>query len=252
MRVLAAVTHDLDPVYAHGRNHSRVLIVVAAPALARLLRTTLMRHNYSVEVAVPGRPAHTSYERFQPDLVVIDFDCPSQEVTDLVREIRSRSPVPIIVLSERPAEHDKVAAFELGADDYVIKPVALNELLARIRVALRHVRSADGSAGHVLRAGDLEISIDPEHRRVLRAGRIVHLSPTEYELLSFLASYPDKLLTYRMVIEGVWGSSQRMREHTLHVYIARLRRKIERDPSRPRHLISEARAGYRFATLADA
>src|SRR5262249_31013899 len=150
--------------------------------------------------------------------------------------------VPILAMSEHTLEQDKVTALEMGADDYVTKPLPMDELRARLRAALRRGPHGLPAARPPVPTGDLEL--DLERRRVLRAGRPVHLSPIEYDLLSLLATYPDKLLTYRMLLDGVWGPLRRPHKHTLHVYVARLRQKLELEPERPRYLVSEPRVGY--------
>ena len=153
------------------------------------------------------------------------------------------------MLSVREAERDKVAALDAGADDYLTKPFGVDELLARVRVALRHLaRPASGTAP-IVRAGDLRI--DLEHRRVTLAGAELRLTPTEYDLLKVLATHPDRVVTDRALLHEVWGTAYALELHYLHVYIARLRKKIEADPQQPRHLITEPGVGYRFLTDAD-
>jgi two-component system KDP operon response regulator KdpE len=156
--------------------------------------------------------------------------------------------VPIVTLSTRKGDHEVVAAFELGADDYLTKPLGLDELVARVRVALRHAASSRAGQDVVVRLGDLEV--DVERRWVTRGGRPVHLTPTEFDLLKHFVWNMDKLLTDRMLLEAVWGHAQRPEEHLLHVYIARLRRKLEPDPRSPLYLLTESAGGYRLSGAA--
>jgi two-component system KDP operon response regulator KdpE len=161
--------------------------------------------------------------------------------------VRSLGSTPIIVLSVRGAEREKVAALDLGADDYLTKPFGLDELLARVRVALRHAAGPSTGPDAVFRTGDLEVDI--EHRQVRLAGQEMHLTPTEYDLLRALVAHPDKLLTDRMLLHAVWGPEYGDEAHYLHVYVARLRKKIEPDPQQPRYLVTEPGVGYRLVTI---
>jgi two-component system KDP operon response regulator KdpE len=215
-------------------------------ALGRVIRDKLSRNDFSPELATTISRARIAHQRFRPDLILVDLDHGQVGARELIQEIRSRASVPIIVLSAGGAEHDKVAMLELGADDYVTKPFGLEELLARIRVALRHVARPDQGSAPIIRVGELEV--DLERRRVMRAGHLVHLTPTEYDLLKMFAAYPDKVLTDRMLLSEIWGRTERAREHTLHVYMARLRQKLEITPEAPRYLLTEPGAGYRLAT----
>jgi two-component system KDP operon response regulator KdpE len=162
--------------------------------------------------------------------------------------VRTQSATPIIVLSVRGAERDKVQALELGADDYLTKPFGADELLARIRVALRHVARPKKGAEPVFRSRDLEV--DLERRQVRVSGAEVRLSPTEFDLLLALARHPDKVLTDRMLLNEVWGAEYGSEDHYLHVYVARIRKKIEADPQRPQYIVTEPGVGYRFVTEA--
>jgi two-component system, OmpR family, KDP operon response regulator KdpE len=163
---------------------------------------------------------------------------------EVIREIRTISSTPIVVLSVRGAERDKVQALDLGADDYLTKPFGVDELLARVRVALRHAaRPAQGTAA-VFVSGELEV--DLEHRRVSVGDREVHLTPTEYSLLTALISHPNKVLTDRMLLQQVWGSAWEAEAHYLHVYVARLRKKLEVDAQSPRYIVTEPGVGYRL------
>ncbi len=181
-----------------------------------------------------------------PDLVVLDLGLPDLEGTELCRRIRAASKVPIVVLSARGAETDKVNALDLGADDYVTKPFGPEELLARIRVALRRVASEEDPESGQFRAGDL--TIDYDRRRVLRHGTEIRLTPKEFELLSLLAHNHDRVLTHRSILKAIWGPNAVEQTEHLWTLVAQLRKKIEPDPANPQYLMSEPWVGYRFAT----
>lgn len=226
---------------------ARVLVVDDEPAILRAVRTLLARHGFHVETAETGRQALECHAHRHPDLILLDLGLPDIEGLEVIREVRRGASTPIIVLSVRGAERDKVAALDSGADDYLTKPFGVDELLARIRVALRHAaRPARGSAA-VFRTGDLEV--DLERRRVRVGGEEVHLSPTEYGILKAFVAYPNKVLTDRMLLQQVWGPEYGSEAHYLHVYVARLRKKLEADPQNPRYLVTEPGVGYRL--LAD-
>lgn len=226
------------------RTGALILIVDDEPAILRALRTILGGHGYQVEAAETGRHALESFQRRRPDLILLDLGLPDVDGLEVIREIRAQSNTPIVVLSVRGGERDKVAALDLGADDYLTKPFGVEELLARVRVALRHAaRPASGSAP-VFQTGDLRVDIDS--RLVSIAGREIHLTPTEYQLLRAFITHPNKVLTDRMLLHEVWGPEYGSEAHYLHVYVARLRKKIEEDPQRPRYLITEPGVGYRL------
>jgi two-component system KDP operon response regulator KdpE len=226
---------------------ARILVVDDEPAILRMVRTNLQRHEFRVEAAETGREALAAYDRFHPDLVLLDLGLPDLDGAEVIRAIRERSSTPIVVLSAREGEREKVAALDLGADDYLTKPFGVDELLARIRVALRHAARPARGAEAVFRTGDL--AIDLEHRRVTVGAREVHVTPTEYELLKAFIAHPNKVLTDRMLLQQVWGSQYGSEAHYLHVYVARLRKKLEDDPQQPRYLVTEPGVGYRL--LAD-
>jgi len=221
-----------------------VLVVDDEPAILKAVRTNLSRHGFQVETAETAGEALECYARLHPDLVLLDLGLPDMDGTEVIRDVRSRDNTPIIVLSVRGAESDKVAALDLGADDYLSKPFGVDELLARIRVALRHVVRPSSGAAAQFRTGDLEV--DLELRRVTVGHREVHLSPTEYQLLKAFISHPNKVLTDRMLLQQVWGPEYGSEAHYLHVYVARLRKKLEEDPQRPRYLMTEPGVGYRL------
>ena len=205
-----------------------------------------MARGYDVAVAGSAAEALDAFADQPPDLVVLDLGLPDLEGTEVCRRIRLRSTVPIIVLSARAAESDKVDALDLGADDYVTKPFGPEELLARIRVALRRVSPAGPPEAGQLRAGDL--TIDYDRRRVRRGDSEVRLTPKELDLLTLLVRNHDRVLTHRSILKAVWGSNAVEQPEHLWTLMAQLRRKLEPDPSNPRYLISEPWVGYRFAT----
>jgi two-component system, OmpR family, KDP operon response regulator KdpE len=226
---------------------ARVLLLTNDKSLARLISRKLRRHGLGLEPVATPAWARNALRRPRPDLVLIDLDTTGGDSKwDLIADVRAREDVPVIVTSTTGSERDAVAALELGADDYLRKPFGVDELFARIRVALRHVAAPAFGAAPVVRVADLEV--DLERRRLVRGGEAIHLTPTEYELLKLFATHPGRFLPDTLLIEAVWGPAWRGGEHILHVYVARLRRKIEQDPSCPRYLVSESGLGYRFAS----
>ena len=199
-----------------------------------------------MEVRATGADALDRFAQAPPDLIVLDLGLPDLEGTEVCRRVRATSAVPIIVLSARGGEADKVNALDVGADDYVTKPFGPEELLARIRVALRRVASDDGPETGVLRAGAL--TIDYDRRRVVRDQTEVRLTPKEFELLSLLARNHDRVLTHRVILKEVWGPNAVEQPEHLWTLVAQLRKKIEPDPTHPKYLLSEPWVGYRFAT----
>jgi two-component system KDP operon response regulator KdpE len=223
---------------------AHILVVDDEPAIRRAVETNLRRHEFRVESVETGEAALEALGRFHPDLILLDLGLPGIGGFEVIRQVRSAGNTPIIVLSARGAERDKVEALDLGADDYLTKPFGVDELHARVRVALRHAaRPAEGVQA-VFRTGDL--AIDFEHRTVTVAGREVHLTPTEYDLLKAMAAHPNKVLTDRMLLQQVWGPNYGTEGHYLHVYVARLRKKLEADPQQPRFLLTEPGVGYRL------
>ena len=221
-----------------------ILVVDDEPAILRSLERNLRGHDLRVETATTTAEALDVYERTHPDLVILDLGLPGGDGTSVIRAIRASESTPIIVLSVRGADRDKVAALDLGADDYLTKPFSVDELLARIRTALRHVAHPSSGAAPVFRSG--ELAVDLERRRVTVGAREVRLTPTEYELLRVLVRYPDRVVTARMLLEAVWGPDATADSHYLHVYVARLRQKIEPDPQHPRYIATEPGVGYRL------
>ena len=182
----------------------------------------------------------------QPDLVVLDLGLPDADGIDFIRDLRSWSEIPIIVLSARTAEQEKVAALDAGADDYLTKPFGAAELLARVRAQLRRRFRAGDSGQPVVEFGG--VRVDLPRRLVEKNGQALHLTPIEFRLLAELIAHPDCVLTHRQLLRSVWGPSHAEDSHYVRVYMGHLRRKLEDDPSRPRHIVTEAGVGYRFST----
>ena len=226
-------------------NHRpRILVVDDEPAIQRALGPLLRARGYDVEPARSGADALRSVAAGMPALIVLDLGLPDLEGTEVCRRIRATSQVPIIVLSARGAEADKVQALDLGADDYVTKPFGPEELLARIRVALRRVIGESDEETGILRAGAL--TIDYDRRRVIREGVEIRLTPKELELLSLLARNHDRVLTHRAILKAVWGPNAVEQPEHLWTLVAQLRKKLEPDPASPKYLLSEPWVGYRF------
>jgi len=219
----------------------RVLVVDDEQQILRALRTSLRAAGYEVDTAETAEGALAAAAMRPPEAVILDLVLPDGSGTDVARELRTWCSAPVIVLSAVGDESEKVAALDAGADDYVTKPVGIDELLARLRAALRRA----GPAGEpVLSVGDLEV--DLERREVRVAGSPVHLTPHEFDLLRYLARNEGKLLTHRMILQEVWGPGYADAKNILHVNVSQLRRKLEADPSRPRHLLTEPGVGYRL------
>jgi len=220
---------------------TRVLVVDDEPQIRRALQTTLRGAGYEVDTAATGAEALTKAAAQPPEAVILDLVLPDTSGVDVCRELRGWSKAPILILSAVGEESEKVAALDAGADDYVTKPFGLDELLARLRAALRRARPTGEPA---IEAGDLRI--DLEKHAVTRAGEPVRLTPHEFAMLRLFAENEGKLLTHRMILREVWGPAYQTESNYLHVYVSHLRRKIERDPTRPRYIVTEPGAGYRF------
>ena len=231
-------------VVAGGGAH--ILVVDDESAILRIVRANLLQHGYRVETATTAQGAFAAYAAHHPDLILLDLGLPDQDGLEIIRQIRERATTPIVVLSARGAERDKVQALDLGADDYLTKPFGVEELLARVRVALRHA-APTAKSGAIFRTGDLEVDLD--RRRVAVGGQETHFTPTEYELLKALIGHPNKVLTTAMLLRWVWGDQYGAGDHYLHVYVARLRKKLATGPGGPAYLVTEPGVGYRL--LAD-
>jgi two-component system KDP operon response regulator KdpE len=227
---------------------ARILLVDDEVSIQRAVAPLMRSRGYEVDVAGTGTDALAQVEQRSPDLVVLDLGLPDLEGTEVCRRIRSTSSVPIIVLSARGSESDKVSALDLGADDYVTKPFSPEELLARIRVALRRVFSADEAEVGRVEYGD--ITIDYDRHRVVRGDEEIRLTPKEFDLLSLLAHNRDRVLTHRTILKAIWGANAVDQPEHLWVLVAQLRKKLEPDPTHPRYLVSEPWVGYRFVTEA--
>jgi two-component system KDP operon response regulator KdpE len=220
---------------------TRILVVDDEPQILRALQTSLRGAGYEVDAAATGGEALTMAAVRPPDAVILDLVLPDARGTDVCRELRTWSSVPVIVLSVVGDESEKVAALDAGADDYITKPFGVGELLARLRAALRR---AEPSAEPVLEIGGLRV--DLEARDVSVGGAPVQLTPHEYDLLRLLALNEGKLLTHKTILREVWGEAYADESHYLHVYVSQLRRKLEPDPARPRYILTEPGAGYRL------
>ena len=228
----------MNPEGAH------ILLVEDELPILEVVASNLEHRGFLVETATNGHEAMEAYRRRRPDVVILDLGLPDMDGVEIIQTIREAAKTPIVVLSARDAERDEVAALDAGADDYLSKPFGVEELLARIRVALRHTAGPSADAAGIIRSGDLVV--DLERRRVEVAGIDVHLTPTEYELLKVFIAHPDRVFTDRMLLQSVWGAEYGSEDHYLHVYIARLRKKLEPDPHLPRYLLTEPGVGYRF------
>lgn len=209
------------------------------------VRASLLTHGYRLLEALTGVDGLTEAANSRPDVVVVERDLPDMDGIEVVRRLREWTSVPVVVLSARDQENDKVAALDAGADDYVTRPFGIDEFLARIRVALRHAAGAGRPEEAVFTLGDLRV--DLARRRVFLADREVRLTPIEYRLLITLVHHAGNVLTHRQILREVWGPSHTEEVHYLRVYMAHLRRKIETDPTKPRYLLTEPGVGYRLA-----
>jgi two-component system KDP operon response regulator KdpE len=222
---------------------ARILIVDDEPSILATMAPLLRARGYDVATATSGYAALEAVDRQPPQLVVLDLGLPDLEGVEVCRRLREGRAVPILVLSARGAEHDKVAALDAGADDYVTKPFGAEELLARIRVALR--RTDGATPAGIIKRGDLTIDVD--RRRVTRGSEELRLTPKELELLLFLSQYPGRVLTHRAILRAIWGPNAVDQPEHLRVLVNALRRKLERDPSKPQYIRTEPWVGYRFA-----
>ena len=238
----AAGAHEITP----RTSGARVLFVDDEAQIARAVRSGLALSGFSVEWAATGKEGMERIAQWRPDVVLLDLTLPDIDGLEVCRQVREWSQVPIIVLSVRTADADKVTALELGADDYVTKPFSMSELVARIRVALRHVAERAGGAGTTARFQTGGLAIDFERRQVIVDGTEVHLTPTEYEVLKYLAINAGKVITHRTLLRAVWGPHYEDETQYLRNFIGQLRHKIEPDPARPRYLVTDPGVGYRL------
>ena len=223
---------------------ARILLVDDEPSILKTMAPLLRSRGYQVETAATGREAIDSFEQDPPGLVILDLMLPDIDGLDVCRRIRERGETPIIILSAREAEQVKVQALDLGADDYVTKPFGPEELLARVRAALRRSSADDNAAGQLER-GDLVIDFDK--RRVVRDGEEIRLTPKEFDLLVYLARHAGRVLTHKTILRAIWGPHTVDQPEHLRVLVNAVRRKIEPDPANPRYILTEPWVGYRFA-----
>jgi two-component system, OmpR family, KDP operon response regulator KdpE len=227
---------------ATAYDKSRVLVVDDEPQIPRVLRTVLSSQGYQVRTAGEGEAAISSFNEWRPELVITDLFMPHMDGLELCRRIRALSNVPIIVLSVKGEERSKVEALDSGADDYVTKPFGIDELLARVRAALR--RGGGEADVASFEVGDFKV--DLEGRRVHAHGQEVRLTPKEFDLFVYMARHPNRVLTHRTLLEAVWGEASQEQPEYLRVFMGQLRKKLEPDPSNPKYLVTEPWVGYRL------
>ena len=219
-----------------------ILVVDDEPAIRRFLRTSLGAYGHSISEAASGEDALKAAAIAHPDLIILDLGLPDLDGVEVTRRLREWTQIPIIILSVREHENDKIAALDSGADDYLTKPFGIGELMARIRVAVR--RSAQPENTPMFEVGDLVV--DLAHRSVTVRGETVTLTPTEYDILRILVSHAGKVLTHRQLLRSVWGNTYENETHLLRVNVSNLRHKIEADVSRPTYILTEPGVGYRL------
>jgi two-component system, OmpR family, KDP operon response regulator KdpE len=227
-----------------SKGGARILVVDDEIEILRALQRSLTAYGYEVFTAGSGEEALEAITHHRPDLMLLDLGLPGISGLEVCKQVRTQSNLPIIVLSVKNAERDKVLALDLGADDYVSKPFGINEVLARVRVALRHAAQVKAGTEPTFVAGPLKV--DFAHRLVQVNGQEVKVTPTEYDLLKALIKNSGKIMTRQMLLSQVWGTGYSSEAHYLHVYIGQLRRKIEPDPAHPRFILTVSGVGYRF------
>ncbi len=226
------------------KGNARILIVDDEVEIRRALQRNLVAHGFDVVVVGSGEEALDEITLHRPDVILLDLGLPAMSGLEVCKRVRAISNLPIIVLSAKDAEHDKVYALDLGADDYIAKPFGIDEVLARLRVALRHAAQVHNTHETTFIVGPLKV--DFAHRLVFVQGREAKLTPIEYDLLSALIKNSGKIMTRQMLLSQVWGVGYSTEAHYLHVYVGQLRRKIEPDPTHPRFIITVSGVGYRF------
>jgi two-component system KDP operon response regulator KdpE len=230
-----------------------VVVIEDEPQIRRFVRSALEAEGWQVHEADTAKKGLTEAGTRKPDLLVLDLGLPDGDGLDVIRDVRGWSGVPIIVLSARSDELDKIAALDAGADDYLTKPFGVGELLARVRANLRRPRSSPGDGAAALEADPVfrfgEVEVDRQARLVRRAGMEVHLTPIEYRLLGVLMANAGRVLTHRQLLREVWGPSHVDQSHYLRVYMGHLRQKLEVDPTQPQHLLTETAVGYRLVMI---
>ena len=224
-----------------------VVLIEDEPQIRKFLRATLAGQGYRLFEATTGADGVVEVGSRQPDVVIVDLGLPDMDGLDVIRRVREWTDVPVIVLSARGQDRDKVVALDAGADDYVSKPFGAGELLARIRVALRRTAGASHEADDaVFKVGELRV--DLLHRQVLVNGKEIHLTPIEYKLLTMLVRHAGKVVMHQQLLREVWGPAHTEQAHYARVYMAHLRHKLEAEPARPRYLLTEPGVGYRLAS----
>ncbi len=224
----------------------KVLVVDDEPQITRVLRHSLTAHRYDVRTAADGLSALDTFRDWHPDLIITDLQMPEMNGIEFCQEIRKVSTVPIIILSVKGEERTKVGALDAGADDYVTKPFGIDELLARVRAALRRSPDVHEDSESILDDGDFRI--DPSTRSVAVNGESIHLTPKEFDLLVFLFRNRNKVMTHRSILTAIWGGNFTEQTEYLRVFVGQLRKKVELDPSQPKYIRTEPWVGYRFLT----
>jgi two-component system KDP operon response regulator KdpE len=225
----------------------KILLIEDEQEIRRFLRVSLVGQGYRLIEAATGRDGVMHAADQQPDLMILDLGLPDIDGMEVIRQVREWSRMPIVILSARGQEHQKVDALDAGADDYLTKPFSVGELVARVRVALRHAAQATGESGEpIFISGNLRV--DLVRRQVFVGDEEIHLTPIEYRLLTTLVKYAGKVITHRQLLKEVWGPGNAEETHYLRVYMAQLRRKLEDDPARPEYLLTEPGIGYRLAS----
>jgi two-component system KDP operon response regulator KdpE len=222
----------------------KILLIEDEQEIRRFLRVALGSHGYRLAESATGKEGVLQAATGQPDLMILDLGLPDLDGMEVIRQVRQWSQMPIVILSARGQEHEKVKALDAGADDYLTKPFSVSELVARIRVALRHAAQGAGEPVFVLDS----LRVDLARRQVFIGDREVHLTPIEYRLLTTMIKHAGKVITHRQLLTEVWGPDSVFETHYLRVYMAQLRRKLEVDPARPRFLLTEPGVGYRLAS----
>jgi two-component system KDP operon response regulator KdpE len=228
-------------------HEATVLLIEDEAEIRRFLRTSLPAHGYRLYEATTGADGLAQAKARNPDMILLDLGLPDVDGIEVIRQVREWSTIPILVLSAREQEQAKVAALDLGADDYVTKPFGVNELLARMRAALRHIAGPPGEpAEPVFALGDLKVDLG--RRQVFVSTKEIHLTPIEYKLLTTLIRYAGRVMTHRQLLKEVWGPLHVEEGHYLRVYMRQLRNKLEKNPAHPRYLVTELGVGYRLRT----
>lgn len=238
---------EADPARVMPAPEPTVLVIEDEPEIRRFLRTTLPQQGYRLYEAATGQEGLAQAAARNPDIILLDIGLPDLDGLEIIKQVRQWTATPIIVLTARDQERVKIQALDLGADDYVTKPFGVGELLARIRVALRHMfRPAEEPGETVFTLGELRV--DLLRRHVLASGKEVHLTPIEYKLLTTLVQHAGKVLTHRQLLKEVWGPLHVEEAHYLRVYMRQLRNKLEANPAHPQYLLTELGVGYRLRT----